>query len=1116
MKRRNWRGLLSALLCLVLVVGLLPTAVLAGTSKNVTITFGSLDLAKDVLLSGNNITYAKPIFLGRNNSKIVLNGTTIVSITPTTTSNEYDDSQIANNKIGLRCQNVPVNNNDNDDTSSALVVIARDGMGIYYAYGYYAQEDQIKYVGGDKNTIEIATGECFSGQLSYSDAGTATLTAWGGGGGWKVVSPKVTVAAKDELGSVTVAGDKYHAASGYCAWNTSVTLTPVASPGYHFVKWSDDNTENPRTVAVKQDVTYTAEFAVDQASDSDEKSYSYVADALDKVTSGTITAKSGMTLASVTGGTLKSGVTLKTDRGTFTANGNANINMDSAGNVTLVSGKFSSVQGLVGMNGGTSVVGKSGKTITNSSESSGGDAQISVNAGEGGDTVTVAASGGKVSIDGAEYTTGEADTGIEVTDSGSKLTAGAVTFSPGVEINVGNANANDMCIKGTGGAGSTVTVTASNDSGESTVTVSDGGKVEIDGTEYAAGEDGATIVAGGEDGNKLTGGSATLNADVNIAVNGVKVKNTGSGDTSVVVSANGGVKVPAGGAVDIGDAKITDTTGETAFTVGSDGETTVTLPAGSSVAVNGVTYTDDGSGTGRLTINGSGKASAVTGGAKAEISAAALASENFAYGLISGVPVTVDKYIYTALEGALGGVTVKGRGEGLNPAIVLANDQAVKVELSENSGISSSYTGAAANTMFAMSADDKDATMLELLDNGSRASGNSALTFTGKDEYTVNGIVYAGRADDSSYTVTFGEAQVVSGSEGDAAETVNRNTVAVAVGSKVRVTMNEKDTIQIASGRVGSENFTNMPFTAANKGASILIDNSNGENRIDYTGSILTLITDGSGNTGYRVTRRYGNTSGSYIETESTKNGEIVVSLPRASEGATVTLTVKPDSGYVLDSLSVLDADGSKVKLTKTGDNEYTFTMPAISVSVEASFVKAGIFADVPESAYYYDAVQWAVENGITTGTGAATFSPNASCTRAQMVTFLYRAAGSPKVSAKENPFADVSSDSYCYDAVLWAVENGITMGTSGATFSPDDPCTRAHGVTFLYRLLGALTKSSKSFDDVVIGSYYEDAIAWAVSNDVTVGTSASTFSPDSDCTRAQLVTFLYRAYQGQ
>ena len=258
--------------------------------------------------------------------------------------------------------------------------------------------------------------------------------------------------------------------------------------------------------------------------------------------------------------------------------------------------------------------------------------------------------------------------------------------------------------------------------------------------------------------------------------------------------------------------------------------------------------------------------------------------------------------------------------------------------------------------------------------------------------------------------------------------------------------------------------------------------------------------------------------SGSSISVGKTENGTITVSPKTASKGDTVTITVKPADGYELDRLTATDADGDTIRLTEQRDGTYTFTMPAGKVEVNGTFVKksAQTFVDVPENAYYAPAVAWAVEKGVTEGTSATTFSPDAACTRAQIVTFLYRAAGSPAVKSTVNPFTDVNASDYYYNAVLWAVENGITTGTSATTFSPNESCTRAQCVTFLYRAVGSAAAAKAAFTDVSADAYYAPAVDWAVEKGVTTGTSATTFSPDAACTRAQIVTFLYRAYQGK
>ena len=250
------------------------------------------------------------------------------------------------------------------------------------------------------------------------------------------------------------------------------------------------------------------------------------------------------------------------------------------------------------------------------------------------------------------------------------------------------------------------------------------------------------------------------------------------------------------------------------------------------------------------------------------------------------------------------------------------------------------------------------------------------------------------------------------------------------------------------------------------------------------------------------------------ITVKSSKNGDVTASHKSASKGTTVTLTVDPDKGYVLDTLTVLDGKDKEIKLTEK-NGKYTFTMPASKVTVEAMFKATGNnpFIDVPAGSYYEDAVIWAVDKGITTGTSATTFNPNGICTRAQAVTFLWRAAGSPAAKSAVMPFTDVKAGSYNYDAVLWAVENGITKGTSDTMFSPDATCSRAQIVTFLWRSQKSpAAGTANPFTDVKASAYYADAVLWAVKEDVTKGTTNTTFSPDANCTRAQIVTFIWRA----
>ena len=298
----------------------------------------------------------------------------------------------------------------------------------------------------------------------------------------------------------------------------------------------------------------------------------------------------------------------------------------------------------------------------------------------------------------------------------------------------------------------------------------------------------------------------------------------------------------------------------------------------------------------------------------------------------------------------------------------------------------------------------------------------------------------------------------------------------------------------------------------------VTLDNAtNAEISFTMPGNDVTLTTN------YRTSSSSSSSRPSYPITtpDKTENGSVNISSTSAKRGSIVTITVTPDAGYVLDKLTVTDKDGKDVALTKKSDTEYTFVMPAGKVEITPSFVKQAeepsrVFVDVKTGDYFYDAVQWAVGKGITNGTSAETFSPENPCTRAQIVTFLWRAAGSPVVNYAMD-LSDVAGDAYYAEAVRWALSEGITTGTSDQTFSPDAVCTREQAVTFLWRAAGSPAVSGESaFEDVGADAYYARAVAWAAQNGVTNGISQALFGTGSDCTRAQIVTFLYRAQQGK
>ena len=322
-----------------------------------------------------------------------------------------------------------------------------------------------------------------------------------------------------------------------------------------------------------------------------------------------------------------------------------------------------------------------------------------------------------------------------------------------------------------------------------------------------------------------------------------------------------------------------------------------------------------------------------------------------------------------------------------------------------------------------------------------------------------------------------------------------------------------KYTVKVSLVAVGSNRFTDKTTFQIN-GQTVKPDGTIPATGADNTIITLTFPATEGGSTG-------GGGGGGVttypITVKSAKNGDVTANHKSASKGTTVTLTVDPDKGYVLDTLTVLDGKDKEIKLTEK-NGKYTFTMPASKVTVAATFKASAPtgknpFVDVPAGSYYEDAVVWAVEKGITSGTSAVTFDPNGNCTRAQAVTFLWRAAGSPAPKTKVMPFTDVPSGSYYYDAVLWAMEQGITKGTSDTAFSPNASCTRAQIVTFLWRANGSPAVSGNSaFTDVASDAYYAAAVTWAEKNGVTGGIGGGLFGSNNNCTRAQIVTFIYRS----
>ena len=355
----------------------------------------------------------------------------------------------------------------------------------------------------------------------------------------------------------------------------------------------------------------------------------------------------------------------------------------------------------------------------------------------------------------------------------------------------------------------------------------------------------------------------------------------------------------------------------------------------------------------------------------------------------------------------------------------------------------------------------------------------------------------------------------------------------ITLSQKYNVTAEQSKDIGSAGMPEDAGNLTYTVGSASSTGGSASVTASVTGSTVKFTitggtkGEIITLpvtiVSDNYENATVHVVitltkPSYSGGTSYAITVEKAENGTVSADRGSASKGSTVTITVKPDKGYELDALKVLDKNGDKVKLTEK-NGKYTFTMPAGKVTVKGSFVEetpVQIFKDVPVDAYYYEAVKWAAEKGITGGVGNGLFAPNQPCTRGQIVTFLWRAAGSPEAKAM-SAFSDVADSAYYAKAVAWAVENGITGGTGNGKFSPDATCTRAQAVTFLYRASGASAVSGNAaFSDVATNAYYAAAVKWAEKNGVTGGIGGGLFGSGNDCTRAQIVTFLYRTYQGK
>ena len=366
------------------------------------------------------------------------------------------------------------------------------------------------------------------------------------------------------------------------------------------------------------------------------------------------------------------------------------------------------------------------------------------------------------------------------------------------------------------------------------------------------------------------------------------------------------------------------------------------------------------------------------------------------------------------------------------------------------------------------------------------------------NETTASDIA-ASKADEATYSVTY---------------TAENGTVTGSIESGASVTAGTQLTLTATADSGYSFDHWTVNGAEAGKDAQLTVTIT------DDTQIVAVFTKNGSSSggssSGSSSSRTYS------VTVEDSQNGTVTASPKRAEKGDTVSVTASANSGYAVSGVTVKTAGGDTVKVADNGNGKYTFTMPAANVTVTAAFSKTQTtvsFADVSSDSYCADAVKWAVENGVTNGTTAAAFSPNAACTRGQIVTFLWRAAGSPAPKTTVNPFTDVAADAYYAKAVLWAVENGITNGTTAATFSPDAPCTRAQAVTFLFRGAIANGLEAVTLQELISGfsdaaslpGYAVSAMNWALANGIVQGNGGA-LMPNNTCTRGQIVTFLYRA----
>ena len=813
---------------------------------------------------------------------------------------------------------------------------------------------------------------------------------------------------------------------------------------------------------------------------------------------------------------------------TYTASSDkAEFTVDENGNVTMMGGTATLVDG-------ESIKGRGGKVITNPTNTGNDKIVVYVNQPAGKDTVTVPTSGGKVVIGGVEYEIDENDTKIEVGTDGYKLTEGAVKLDVNEEITVGSKKIKNVsektvtvkadepeegknsvvvaaCSKaeigdveyeaGNSGAtfvidkngnvalasgeavldegdsiigaagkaitnptdshGDKITVAADSTNNRDTVTVSaSGGKVVIGGVEYEMNEDN-TMIEVGTDGKKLTEGAVKLDTNEEITVGGndkdvenTVVKNTGN--EQIKVTANRRVTVPKGGQTDIGSSKITEVNQDTTFTIDKEGKVDVKLGVDETVTIDGVKYT----------------------GLKPSDTTVVVKDET-----TSDISEEVTDGLNESEKEAIESMASRAKVQGVTKAVTERMGELVK-----SSGISTTNVNKV----------DVDVNINVKLTATELSDKEQTMTYTATPVATVT-------TKDSD------------GNEIDRKENVAVSNNMLSGAMTVWLPLPEGFEPKQIKHTSSSDSSVEYFLRTSVSGAKIFTIEDNcavftitGFSTFELSGTV-TYVAPSTGSSSISLTNAY------TVSVDKTANGSVSASHKNASEGETVTVTITPDKGWTLEALTVLDKDGNEVKLTTvTVGEKYTFKMPSGKVEVKATFMEdntiLNYFVDVNAGDYFYDAVIWAAENGITKGVDDLRFAPNSTCTRAQIVSFLWRAAGSPEPKSVSS-FSDVASDSYYAKAVAWAIENNITSGTGENRFSPDEICTRAQAVTFLARALDGQAAVSTAFSDVPADSWYAEAVAWAAENGVTEGIGGGLFGSDNYCTRGQIVTFLFRAY---